>query len=376
MKPSPKPVKKPVLQRPIQKKKRQFPLRYKLLLVLTLIPVLTLATYLSLAVRIFREDKIAYVFDSSSNFVGTLSSQVRSQIQGVLSDSKPYIQDFVTNQTFSDLSKEQFKQLSSLSLIVSFEFDVQKNIQFKETLLKEGTEEKLILNEVSQLLTSNKKILNDLMTEKRAIAPLGNAEYAFFETVTIDNPEDPAKPFQRFFLLVAPLRDLTQSFLSSRSQKTFLIKSNGDILVGPQAGMTQIEDFIPYESIRQKVEKLAQGVEELTTSKGQEVLMSYSKTGYGDLSVVSVIEKGKALAAVSLLIRRSGYFFGVLICLTVIVSLLASGQLTSALEQVSRATQKVAEGDFKIQVKVQSNDEISVLATNFNLMAQKISKLM
>ncbi|MFN8945155.1 MAG: hypothetical protein ACK5WZ_11105, partial [Pseudobdellovibrionaceae bacterium] len=170
MKPSPKPVKKTVVQRPIQKKKRQFPLRYKLLLVLTLIPVLTLATYLSLAVRIFREDKIAYVFDSSSNFVGTLSSQVRSQIQGVLSDSKPYIQDFATNQTFSDLSKEQFKQLSSLSLIVSFEFDVQKNIQFKETLLKEGTEEKLIINEVSQLLTSNKKILNDLMTEKRAIA--------------------------------------------------------------------------------------------------------------------------------------------------------------------------------------------------------------
>ncbi|MFN8943731.1 MAG: HAMP domain-containing protein, partial [Pseudobdellovibrionaceae bacterium] len=189
-------------------------------------------------------------------------------------------------------------------------------------------------------------------------------------------PEDPAKPFQKFFLLVAPLRDLTQSFLSSRSQKTFLIKSNGDILVGPQAGMTQIEDFIPYQSIRQKVEKLAQGVEEVTTSKGQEVLMSYSKTGYGDLSVVSVIEKSKALAAVSLLIRRSGYFFGVLICLTVIVSLLASGQLTSALEQVSRATQKVAEGDFKIQVKVQSNDEISVLATNFNLMAQQISKLM
>ena len=358
------------------KKTRQFPLRYKLLLVLTLIPVITLATYLSLAVRIFQEDKIAYVFDSSSNFVGTLASQVRSQIQSVLSDAKPFIQDYVNNQYFSDLSKEQFRQSSALTLIAAFELENQNNIQFKEILSKDLNVEKPVMSELAALINTDKKIIYDLQTEQRAIAPLKNADYAFFETVVLENPQDRTQTIKKYFIIVASLRELTQSFLGTRSQKTFLIKSNGDVLVGPEAGLVHIEDLLPYHELKEKVDKLAQGVEEVLTTKGQAVLMSYSKTGYGDLSVVSFVEKNKALAAVGLLIRRSMYFFGVLISVTLIISILASSQLTSALTQLFAATQKVSEGDFDVQVSVKSNDEVGMLATNFNLMAQQIAQLM
>lgn len=356
--------------------KRQFPLRYKLLLVLTIIPVITLATYLSLAVRIFKDDKIAYVFDSSSNFVGTLASQVRSQIQGVLSDSKPFIQDYLNNQFFSDLSKEQFKQSGTLSLIAAFELQNQNNIQFKEILSKDSNEEKLLISEVTTLIATDKNITADLQREQRAIAPLKNSDYVFFESIKTEDANDKTQAIKRYFIIVASLRDLTQSFLSTRSQKTFLIKANGNILVGPSEGTLNIEDILPFDSVREKIDKLAQGVEEIVTVAGLEALMSYSKTGYGDLTVVSLIEKNKALAAVTLLIRRSVYFFGVLICLTIIVSLLASSQLTSAMTQLFAATQKVSEGDFNVKVNVKSNDEIAMLATNFNLMAQQIAKLM
>ncbi len=362
--------------KPSGTKTRQFSLRYKLLLVLTLIPVVTLFTYLILAVRIFQEDKIAYVFDSSSNFVGTLASQVRSQIQGVLSDAKPYIQDYINNQSFSELSKEQFRQSSALTLIAAFELQSDDNIQFKEILSKDLSIEKPVMSEVAALLGSDPQIITSLKTEQRAIAPLKNSEYVFFETVNLENPNDRTQTSKKYFLIVASLRELTQSFLGARSQKTFLIQSNGDVLVSPEVGLTHIDDLLPFHEIKDKVDNLAQGVEEVMTKKGQSVLMAYSKTGYGDLSVVSVVEKNKALAAVGLLIRRSMYFFGVLISLTLVISILASSQLTSALTQLFVATDKVSAGDFDVQVKVQSNDEVGMLATNFNLMAQQISKLM
>lgn len=65
-----------------------------------------------------------------------------------------------------------------------------------------------------------------------------------------------------------------------------------------------------------------------------------------------------------------------IISVSTIVSLFASGSLTSALTDLFGATQQVAEGDFTIRVKARSNDEIGSLADSFNAMAGEVSRLM
>ncbi|HWU43211.1 MAG TPA: SpoIIE family protein phosphatase, partial [Bdellovibrio sp.] len=96
----------------------------------------------------------------------------------------------------------------------------------------------------------------------------------------------------------------------------------------------------------------------------------------GDLIVVTTVEKEKALGAVQILIRKSLIFFLILISITVIISLFASSGITHALTDLFDATKKVSEGDFKIRVKVNSNDEVGSLADNFNTMAEEVSRLM
>jgi sigma-B regulation protein RsbU (phosphoserine phosphatase) len=92
--------------------------------------------------------------------------------------------------------------------------------------------------------------------------------------------------------------------------------------------------------------------------------------------VVSTVEKKKALGAVEILIRKSLIFFGILLAVTAIISLVASNTLTSALTSLFQATKKVSEGDFNIRVNVTSSDEVGALAENFNLMAAEVSRLL
>jgi sigma-B regulation protein RsbU (phosphoserine phosphatase) len=60
----------------------------------------------------------------------------------------------------------------------------------------------------------------------------------------------------------------------------------------------------------------------------------------------------------------------------VIISLLASKNLTQDLRLLTRATKRVAEGDFDFQLKMSSKDEVGQLAQSFNMMALEISRLL
>src|SRR4051812_19530477 len=61
----------------------RFPIRYKFLVVTTLLLVFSLASYLVLASHIFRRDKIELVFDLNRSAVSSLGSEISTLFSGV-----------------------------------------------------------------------------------------------------------------------------------------------------------------------------------------------------------------------------------------------------------------------------------------------------
>lgn len=53
-------------------------------------------------------------------------------------------------------------------------------------------------------------------------------------------------------------------------------------------------------------------------------------------------------------------------------SLLLAGLIVKPVHQISNATQKISEGDYDIQVKANSRDELGAMANDFNLMVKKL----
>lgn len=351
-------------------KKRGVSIRYKILFLLTSLPLITLTIYLLLALKIFEEDKIAYVFDSSSNMAGTMASQIKTQLNSVLGTTKPIFQDYLTQQKFSSISNSIFDSEFSLEAIVVFTPNAAGVFERKDILEKVQDQTKAVLESLtSQLLT----FFSEVESANRVVkAPFGDDRIFIFEKVS-----DEATSRNTVFLVIVRLAEVSETFKASASQKMFLVSQDGTVLFGPdQMAGKKLQNVVTPSFLKGTSSQVSRSAETSKSSEGTELLVSFSRAGFGDLFVVTTVEKEKALGAVQILIHKSVIFFGILIAATVILSLFASSGLTEALTQLFNATKKVAEGDFNIRVNVSSNDEVGSLADNFNIMAEEVSRLL
>lgn len=351
-------------------KKRGISIRYKILLLLTSLPLITLSVYLVLALRIFEDDKIAYVFDSSSNMSGTMAAQIKTQLNSVLGTTKPIFQDYLTQQKFTSISDSIFLNEYNLEAVVVFTPGQVGSYQQTALLEKVPGQTVGVLGGLqSQMATYFTEVEATRRTVK---VPFSDDRVFIFEKVS-----DETKTRNTIFLVIARMSEAAEMFRTALSQKMYLISQDGTVLFGPDGSPgRKLQETVTPAFLKNTSSQVAQGAETTKASNGTELLVSFSRAGFGDLTVVTTVEKEKALGAVQILIRKSLIFFGILIAATVILSLFASSGITQALTQLFSATQKVAEGDFNIRVDVKSNDEVGSLADNFNIMAAEVSRLL
>ncbi len=351
-------------------KKHGLSIRYKVLFLLTAIPVITLSIYLVLALKIFENDKIAYVFDSSSNVSGTMASQIKTKLNGVLAANKPVFQDFLTNQKFTNISDVVFDSEASVDSVIALTPDASGKYNLVAKLEKS---ENLAMQTFLSLQSLIPGYVNELALQNRIVkVPYRDDRFFIFEKI-----DDANSNRSTIFLIVYRAGDLAESFSAASAQAMYLISQDGTILFGPE-GLSgyNISNYFSVAALKNLSKQVSQGAETSKSKDGTELLVSFSKTGFSDLFVVTTVSKEKALSAVQILIRKSLIFFAILISATAIISLFASSSLTSALTSLFAATQKVSKGDFNVQVQVNSSDEVGALASNFNLMAQEVSRLL
>lgn len=350
-------------------KKRGLSIRYKILLLLTSLPLITLTVYLVLALKIFEDDKIAYVFDSSSNMSGTMAAQIKTQLNAVLGTTKPIFQDYLTQNKFTSISESIFQNEFNLEAIVVFTPTESGAFEKKALLEKAVGQTDAVLASIQNNLPI---YFSEVEASKRMVkVPFSDDRVFIFERVA-----DETTNRVTVFMVVTRMSEAAEMFKASLSQSMYLISGDGTILFGPDTlPGKKLQEFLVPSFLSGQSAKVAQGAETVKSADG-DLLVSYSRAGFGDLTVVTAVAKEKALGAVQILIRKSLIFFGILISVTVILSLFASSGLTQALTQLFNATKKVAEGDFNIRVDVKTNDEVGSLADNFNIMAAEVSRLL
>ncbi|WP_413291016.1 SpoIIE family protein phosphatase [Bdellovibrio sp. HCB337] len=333
--------------------------------------MLTLSIYLFLAVQIFESDKVAYVFDSSSNVSGAMASQVKAQLNSLLNESKPVFQDFLTNGDFTSQTSVFFASGSSLESVVAFRFNTETK-KYEKKAFAEKT-----ARTTEGILLGLEKMMQGIFTEVEAQGRTVKVPYQDDRLFIFEKVKGEKEEQGTIFMVIARLPEVAEMFRAQSSQRLYLVSRDGLILFGPEGTVgSQMQRIFPLRILENANNKVAQGAETVKDASGTELLVSYSRAGFGDLMVVSSVDKKKALGAVEILIRKSLIFFGILIAVTAIISLLASSSLTGALTLLFDATKKVAEGDFNIRVNVKSTDEVGTLADNFNLMAAEVSRLL
>ncbi len=324
-----------------------------------------------MALRVFEQDKIAYVFDSTSNMSSSMGQQMKMQLNAILSSCKPIFQDFLDQKSFSKASEDIFRNDFFLDLVTVYKWDgIDKKFQKKALLEKDPGMFETTYQPLSEQIN---RFLLEMYSQNRAVkVPFRDERVMLLEKFV-----DPKTKETLIFVVVTKLSETAEVFQSTLSQKLYLVANNGTIYFAPEdESAVNINEVFTAPFLSEGTEKVSNGAQSGKDSKGQEILASYSKVGFGDLMVISTVDRAKALTAIQVLLRKSLIFFVILIGITAIVSLVASSSITRALTALFDATQKVSQGDFNIRVKVDSSDEVGALADNFNIMAAEVSRLM
>jgi sigma-B regulation protein RsbU (phosphoserine phosphatase) len=350
-------------------KRRGLSIKYKILLLLTLVPLVTLAIYLYIAIGVFKKDKLAYVYDSGVAVAKTLSSQTTTELNSVLASAKPIMQEFLSQRSFGKVSQSIFESESKLQWIAAF-----RKTDGKFEKLSQSEKTPNLAQRDLQSFGSLEPLLTEASTRGRLIrVPFKDDRVLIVERVGEDSEDE-----QHFFLILSRLPDLVNSFRAGANSDVFLINDKGFVLFGPQdSEATYITTKMPTDFLTNSLaQNLDYGTAEVKANDGKSILASFSKTNFGDLTVISLLDRDAAFQAVEDLIRTSLVFFVLLISGSTLVSLFASANLTGALTELFAATKKVALGDFEIRVQVKSGDEVGSLGESFNAMATEVSRLM
>ncbi len=337
---------------------------------LTLIPAVALLIYLTIALQVFKDDKVAYVFDTTSQISVSIAGQLKTKLDNILKLTQPILMDLSQTEDFSRISRAFLQFDSHLqSMAVMVWNDKAQNYEVGPVLEKSAyTFEKFWLTWRTQW---NPSLVQVFMNQTVVTNPFLDSRFVIVQKV--DRPN--SRPY--LVILLFDLTEFTEQFETLSAQSFYLIEKNGKILLGPKKDLGQnLRDQIPLSFLRLNQQVAGSGVEKLSDQKGAAKLASYASVGWGDLYVVSTVLESKALAAMNVLKRKSILFFVILLATTTILSLLASSSVTQSLTQLFEATGQVSKGQFDVQVDVQSQDEVGALAANFNRMASEVSRLM
>lgn len=346
---------------------KRISLRFKILAFLTLIPVIVLSIYLYMAIRIFIDDKLAFVFDSVRMVSKSVSVQSKTEFDSKFRVLRPIFQDYLNQYSFTSVSTEVFKGEPLLDFVGVYLYEngryLPQNIMEKEN--------QLFVQTVQALSNHAHSLVKAYTKGRYLIVNPADESFVLYERVI-----DPTKNKTFIFVTGYKSPEFSGIFKSSKNNLVFLVHDTGEILFGPSDfGYSSLNDYVPLQ-LQSENNLVAGSTSVAKSQQNKEVLVSTSPVSFSDLQVVVVAEQDQALIGVQVLIRKSILFFGILICSTIIISIFASSQLTGALTDLFTATKKVAEGNFDIKVKVNSGDEIGSLAESFNKMAEEVSRLL
>ncbi|HVK60156.1 MAG TPA: SpoIIE family protein phosphatase [Bdellovibrionales bacterium] len=338
-------------------------LRYKLLVALTVIPIVGLSLFLALAVSIFEKDKIAYIFDSSLSVSKTRATRVSSEISSVVSISQAIVLSYRGDtKDLSETGQYYFEKEPKLHAFEVHAFDPEGGVYQSTVTLRKG--DAAITEDFQSRLVAEARGRNLVVRRDPSGARVWLA--ARFGDVS--------DPRHVIALALFDAAELSQVFGDKGAYMSFLMtKSDAEPLFASWEPTVWQPSVIWGELAKSKI---PEGIAELKSPKGEAYLASFVDTGVADLVVVSMVNRKAALQAIDILLKKSFLFFIAVMSATAILAVLASRGLTSSLVFLSSATRKVAEGDFEFRVEVSGKDEIGQLASSFNTMAEEVARLM
>lgn len=360
--------------------KLKFPIRYKILAVLSVVVVAAVAVYLYLAAKLFYEDKTVLIYELNENTVRTLSADVAADLRRVV-DKLRLVATLSVRETgkktrseprefFADAfsADDELVKVAVLTAEGPGKPPARTFFKIWPEYLENYKKDSAYLDRVRDLVpVPFEKVLAQGLWVRNATLEGENNPPLMTVAIAIETT-DPTSPRRVVYADVRLDRMLEAIGMGGIAVAT-VVDSEMRVLASTDHAAVQrsldlsndpLARLATTSKVRSEVKRFDVG--------GKSYLGSYHQTGLAGVNVVSRVETGQAFAAAERLIRKSLVFALLVVTTAFLVALFFSHHLTKPIRTLLEATQRIARGDFNQLVKVTSHDELATLAASFNLM--------
>lgn len=354
----------------------RFPIRLKLLLLISALILAGTGAYLALAVRLFRDDKTQLVYELNASTVKTLAAQTEASMLKI-ADKMRLLTQGHRDDAWARAVFEAEPDLISFTLYAPpvdgepDQWKVLSTVRNSDYLKLYGLGTEAIDKIRERVPIPFAKVLAKRAWAQNATTPGGAPVLTIAMTIEVQDGELRAER-----VAVADVRlDKLLKTLSERGIATvYLVDADGAIvahsdpaLVARRAPMGDVP--IVRDAVDSQLSTQLKAFE----YQGQRWLGAFSSVGFGGLRVISQVPEEEAFRAAQRLVQKSLLFALIVITAGILISQLAARSVTGPIEKLLDATERLARGDFGgSMIHVGTRDEVARLARAFNAMASNL----
>jgi adenylate cyclase len=354
-------------------------IRLKLVIIISTIIIFSISAIIYIATYFFRNDNELRIKEKNLEITELIAAKTRSDISNLIRAAKLSAIS-LQNGTSADLSAQsEIKELNDLSneegFVAIYIYLMENGVP---TLIKKSynpifLEEKKW--EKKKLDSTIKKDLNKYAASYKGKTVVMNSSFNNEPMIAVSYPYK-TDTASGFIIALAKMDSILTSFKSSGITDNFMLTKEGMVLAHSKkeevVNKTNFKDLPIFQKIQES--PINNGQVKYEAANGEIFLASFKKLGLGDLSVVTSVPEEKAMEEVNNIQRRNFYLMIIILNISILVVFIYSKRLTKPILSLVEASQKIERGEFQLDIKETSGDEIGVLTRSFVHMGHGLSE--
>ncbi len=352
-------------------------LRLKLLVLIGALLLGTMAGYLFLALRLITQDRLAYAFDLNQRVAAMLSIQVQDSLEST-EERLRLFGELAVGRSDAEIERLARQLLASDVDLLRVSFFLREG-PLMTARCRVVDEQRLVPLEISAaeldgLDRTRPLPLASLGSEPVVVLNRSLPPSALIISLVVGQRVGPGEqPAWVVALDAVPTRVL-DAFAGGSTYVAYLVDASGTVLAHPDRakmlGAVRLTDEPPVQAALAGG-GITSGVLEHAAGD-RRLLSAWARVGHGRLIAVASIDRAAALAAAERLVRLSALVGVAMVLAALLISIFAARAVTGPLRRLSAATAALAAGDYLVDPKVRSGDEIGELAQDFKRMAREL----
>jgi adenylate cyclase len=356
-------------------------IRSKLISMISIIIVTSLAGMIFLATFFFKKDNEVRIKESNLTISQVIASKTESDFTAIVEKinimATTMLQEFKTDEQ-KRLFTGLFFSNDRDFLYVAIGRKENNAVVFGKTILNEKffTENSIDPGTINQVNAENGakflKAFNDQAVVYNISGKFGTPVIAVvfpFQRDASDNVNTIAVGYIR-------LNRILKSFIKTGITDTFMINSDGDVIAHPDTNL--IMNYanlrnLPIVDMMMK-SKLDNGQTRYRNEAGVYHLGSFKKIGFSGIGIISSVPETLAMQEVYNIQRRNIYITIIVLNLAILIVYYFSTSLSTPITTLVGATKEIEKGNFRVSVKPTTGDEIGILTESFAEMGRGLEE--